>query len=218
MRRRTRVRLSRLVVFMALVAAWTVMVAPGTALAKKKGPPNTETVRFFVTTDSLSDLVIDGVFVDLDGDGILESDGTGVAEGRADKSSVVVNRPSPAVRMDFLDLGLDAFGDPITPFTAGTIYSLDGSGSMGIHDLRKGAVFRYFFRAPGLDGTEVHYRLDGDAIIVPDTLGSSFPTGDPNGYTVLVDNLRVSQDTGKKGNAYEGSFPGATAIIYLDRQ
>ena len=177
-------------------------------------PPRGEEVRFFVTTDPESDLVIDGVFVDPDGDGILESDGFGVAEGRAAKSSVVVNRPSPAVRMDFLDLGTDESGTWITPFTAGAIYSLDGSGSMGIHNMNKGAVFRYFFRAPGIDGSEVHYRLDGDAVII----GRDFPDGDDEGYIVYVDNLRVSQDTGKKGNAYEGGFPLAEAIFYLDRQ
>ena len=77
------------------------------------------------------------------------------------------------------------------------------------------AISKFLFRDDV--NSEVNYRLDGDAMIIPDDANADFPNGDTTGFTVLVDNLRISQDTGKRGNACEGSFPNAMAIIRLDR-
>ncbi len=168
-------------------------------------PPSEEPVRFNVTTGTESAVEIVGVFVG------GSSDGSGSAVGGAGKFNVVVNRPSPAVKLDFL---AEREG---SPFTEGDVFGIGGGGTIDIYNPKKGAAIRYFFRGPGKDGTVVNYRLDGDAVIKPDTPGSSFPNGDPVGYTVTVSDLRVSQDTGKRGNAYEAEFRGTTAIIYLER-
>jgi len=184
----------------ALAGMWIVMATPKTAMAK---PPSKETIYFDVNVTG--DMLLVGTF-------IRNDDGTfyvqpGLAEGRAETlSQVVVNRPSPAIQMDFLAA--------LSCFTAGDIYGLDGSGTLVIIEGNKGQSVRYSFRAYGKDGTLVSYRIDADADIVGDT-GGSFPRGD-TGYTVTVSNIQVSQDTGKKGNACEGSFPEATATIRLD--
>jgi hypothetical protein len=112
--------------------------------------------------------------------------------------------------MDFLDNG----DNGSSPFKSGEVYSTDKSGTLAIQKNKGLWVVRYFFRGPGLDGETVHYRLDGDV--------SSFEVGDAatfpkdNNYVLDVNNLRVSVDTGKKSNGYEGSFP-ETATINLDR-
>ncbi len=195
---------------LALVSA--MLALPGSSLADK---PDQEKVFFDVTTpvdefgNPIGDMVIDGVFVESE-DGMLVSDGSGVALGGAGKSRVGVNRPSPALLMDFLA--------DLECFELDDIYSFDGGGTLVIFDGKKGAYIQYFFRAFGKDGSIVHYRIDGDALIMPDTEGNSFPKGDPDGYTVLVDNIRVSVDTGSRKNGCKGSFPDAMAIIRIDRQ
>lgn len=185
-----------------LAAISAVLATPETVLAAQ---PSKETIRFHVTTpDPLeSDIVIVGTFDSSQSDRIAE----GPAEGRAGKSDVVVNRPSPAIQMDFLA--------PLDCFTAGDIYSLDHGGTLEILQSSKGAFIRYFFRARGKDGELTSYRIDADAEIDSDN-GFSFPKDD-SGYTVTVSNIRVSVDAGPRANGCESSFPDASANIRLDR-
>ena len=182
-----------------LATLWVVLATPETVLAK---PPAKETVRFDV--DVTGDMLLVGTF---------NPDGTtklGLAEGRAGTSNVVVNRPSPAIQMDFLAA--------LSCFTAGDIYSLDHGGSLDIIQSSKGAFIRYFFRAHGKDGELTSYRIDADADIVSDN-GGSFPKGEPvgSGYTVTISNIRVSVDTGSRKNGCKSSFPDASATIRLER-
>jgi hypothetical protein len=180
---------------MLLVGTWISLRMSETAMAKP--------VDILFDVDVTGDMFLVGTF---DQDGNIQP---GPAEGRAGRTNVVVNRPSPAIQMDFMA--------ELPCFSAGDIYSHDGGGTIDIGMSNKHAdQMTYFFRANGKDGTEFHYRLDGDATIVGDN-GGDYPTGD-TAYTVTVTNLRVSQDTGKRGNACEGSFPGATATIRLVRK
>ena len=184
----------------ALVGLWAVLATPETALAKK--PPR-EHVLFDVTTLELSDMVILGVAnPDLGCPAVK----FGPANGRADnKPRVIVNRPSPAIQMDFL-----AVDDASLCFKKGDIVC-DGTLVIGQND----AV--YYFRGPGKSGDEpTRYRLDADADIVPDTPGKPFPRGDV-GYTVTLSNISVSVDAGPRKNGCEGRFPDACAIVRLER-
>ena len=211
---------------LALAAAWGVLTFSGTALANPPdgngnhnhgdggGGGGEETIFFDVTTLVGSDIVIIGVFTDDVSEGtLISSTGCfvieGPAEGRADKHQVIVNRPSPAIQMDFL-AGLSCF-------MAADIYGLNCGGDLVIKQAKNGSEsIEYFFQADGINGAVQAYRIDGDAMIVADN-GGSFPKGD-SGYTVFVDNIRVSQDTGPRRNACEGSFPDALAVIRLDRR
>ena len=171
-----------------------------------------EAVRFIVTTPPESAIQIIGVF-DSEGEFVTDAGCNvtlGPPEGRADKSQVIVNRPSPAIQMDSLAALPECF-------TFGDIYGLACGDTLVIKQAKNGSVtIEYFFWAAGKNGEEQSYRIDGDAMIVADTSGS-FPRGDSGGYTVSVDNIRVSQDTGSRRNACEGSFPDAMAEIRLDR-
>ena len=196
---------------LVLAAGWGFLVPPGTARADHKphhggGGGGEETILFDVRVTGDMELV--GTFNSQTCE-ILGDPNDPVAEGRADKSQVIVNRPSPAIQMDFLAV--------LECFTAGDIYSLDCGGDLVIIQARNGSArIEYYFLADGKNGQEQGYRVDGDAMIVADHQGS-FPKGD-SGYTVFVDNIRVSQDTGPRRNACEGSFPDALAVIRLDRQ
>ena len=172
-----------------------------------------EAVRYDVTTPPESAIEIIGVF-DSEGEFVTDAGcevALGLAEGRADKNQVIVNRPSPAIEMEFLAALPECF-------TFGDIYGLACGDTLVIKQAKNGsASIEYFFWAAGKNGKEQSYRIDGDAMIVADTPGSSFPTGDGGGYTVLVDNIRVSHDTGSRRNACDGSFPDTMAVIRLDR-
>lgn len=196
--KRTRLGLISLAVCIVLAAVWGVLAVRGAALAK---PPAKEAVRFAV--DVTGDMLLVGTF---NPDGTIEE---GLAEGRAGRTNVVVNRPSPAIEMDFLAA--------LSCFTAGDIYSLDDGGSLDIFDSNKGGFFRYFFRAYGKDPEAelTHYRIDADAEIVSDN-GGSFPKGD-SGYTVFLSNIRLSVSSGSRKNGCEGSFRDASATVRLYR-
>jgi len=222
---------------LVLALVWGMLALSGSALADPPdgdgnhnhggggggGGGGEEAILFDVTTPVGSDTEIIGVFGDFDpaAYGIITtptgcSVKLGPAEGQADKRRVIVNRPSPAIRMDFLAALPECF-------TAGDIYSLDCGGDLVIRQAQNGsASIEYFFGAAGINGDVQNYRVDGDAIIVadddPDGLcgDGSFPKG-ACGYSVFVDNISVSQDTGPRSNACEGSFPDAVAEIRLDR-
>ncbi len=131
------------------------------------------------------------------------------------QTRVVVSRPSPAIQMDFLAALPECF-------TAGDIYGLACGGLLNITQESGSQSIKYFFEAEGTDGEVRQYVVDGDAIIVadddPDGIcgDGSFPTG-ACGYTVFVDNLQVSRNTGSGRTACEGSFPDAMAVIRLVR-
>jgi hypothetical protein len=179
---------------------------PTSSLVYAKGKPaSKQTVHFAV--DVTGDIELVGTF---------NSDGTvnvgDVPDGRAG-DRVIVNGPSPALRMDFL-AGLDPVCVP-----TGTIYSLDGSGTLSIGEDANGGNIRYFFRGYGTDltnNTLVHYVLDAPAVIVGMT-GGSFPKGDPVGYTVSVGPfMTVEGSNGKtKKLACEGVVVGAAEILLL---
>ena len=225
---------------LALTLVWAMLALSGGALADPPGDGGhnhggggggggggEETIFFDVRTLDLdggedppvpSDIVIIGFF---------DSDGTsttpegckyfpGPAAGRADKSQVIMNRPSPAIQMDFLAAGPDA----LSCFRAGDIYDLGCQSTMVIKQANNGsASIIFFFGAAGINGDVQSYRVDGDAMIVADDDDcgdGSFPKG-ACGYTVTVYNLSVSKDTGPRSNACEGSFPDAMAVIRLDR-
>lgn len=190
---------------LVLAAAWVSSAVSEPTHAAVGASPR-ETIRFDVRVTGDMELV--GTF-DRQTCEILGDPLDPVAEGRADRSQVVVNRPSPAIQMDFLA--------ELECFTAGDIYSLDCGGDLVIIQARNGSArIEYYFLADGKNGQEQGYRIDGDAIIVADN-GGSFPKGD-SGYTVFVENIQVSHDTGSRRNACEGSFPNAVAVIRLDRQ
>ena len=213
-----------------LAFVWAMLALPGNSLANPPdgdgnhnhgggdggGGGGEEAILFDVTTPAESDMAIIGVFGDFDpeADGIITtptgcSAQEGPAEGRADKRQVIVNRPSPAIQMDFLAALPECF-------TVGDIYALGCGGDLVIRQAQNGsASIAYFFGARGRNGDVQSYVVSGDAIIVADN-GGSFPKGD-TGYTVFVGNISVSQDTGPRSNACEGSFPDALAEIRLDR-
>ncbi len=216
---------------LALALVWATLALSGSALANPPdgdgnhnhgggggGGGGEETIFFDVTTLVGSDMVIVGVFTDDPSQATLTTSTgcfviEGPAEGRADKRQVIVNRPSPAIQMDFLAEGPDG----LSCFMIDDIYGLNCGGDLVIKQANNGSEsIEYFFRAAGINGDVQSYRLDGDAIILADNDGS-FPKGD-TGYTVLVDNISVSQDTGPRSNACQGSFPEAMAVIRLVRQ
>ena len=218
---------------LALAAGWGGLTPSGTALGDPPdengqhhhgsggGGGGEEAVLFDVTTPEGSAIQIIGVF-DSEGDPVppaLCNVNFGPAEGRADKKSVLVNQPSAALQMDFLAAA--ALGC----FTGADLYSLDCAGDVQIGEKQTGAFFVYVFRAPGMDGGLVNYRIDADAEIVSDG-GNPFPKGEPvgGGYTVTLTNIAVSVDTGSPQNACEHTFPGpgtgeneVYATVRLDR-
>ena len=222
---------------LALALVWAMLALSGGALADP--PPHNhggddgdeETVLFDVTTLVGSDIEIIGVF---DGDfdpGLPDDDiittptgcivQLGPAAGGTNtiQTRVIVSQPYPAIQMDFLAEGPDG----LSCFIAGDIYGLNCGILLSISQKKNGsAMIGYFFEARGTDGQVRDYKVDGDAIIVadedPDGIcgDGSFPTG-ACGYTVFVDNLRVSRNTGSGQTACQGSFPDAMAVIRLDR-
>lgn len=213
---------------LALAAGCGILALSGSLLANPPdgngnhnhgggGGGGEETILFDVTTLGGSDMVIVGVFTDDPSQATLTTSTgclviEGAAQGRADKRQVIVNRPSPAIQMDFLA--------ELSCFMADDIYGLICGGDLVIKQANNGSQsIEYFFEAAGINGDVQSYRVDGDAIILADN-GGSFPKGD-TGYTVLVDNISVSHDTGSKTNACQGSFPdpgAALAFIRLDRR
>ncbi|MEE9295730.1 MAG: hypothetical protein V3W34_12310 [Phycisphaerae bacterium] len=218
---------------LALTLVWAMLALSGGALADPPqggehdhggggggggGGGDDVPVLFDVTTLMGSDIQIIG-FIDPE-DGVVVPGAqclitVGPVEGRADKSTVLVNRPSAALQMDFLTALTEC------SFTEGTIYC---GGTIQIGEKNSGAWFVFFFQALGLDGGPVSYRLDADAEILSDG-GNTFPRGEPvgDGYTVCLTNLEVSVDTGPHHNGCEHTFPGPDdpgevfAIIRLDR-
>ena len=211
---------------LALALVWAMLALSGGALADPPphnhgGEDEEEVVLFDVTTLVGSDIEIIGVFTNdplqatlTTSTGCLVIEGP--AAGRSGLHRAIVSQPSPAIQMDFLAEG-PLNPDGLSCFIAGDIYGLNCGILLSISQKKNGsAMIEYFFEAPGTDGEVRQYVVDGDAIIVADN-GGSFPTGDSTGYTVLVDNLQVSRNTGSGRTACEGSFPDAMAVIRLDR-
>ena len=193
----------------AVVVGATIVCQKNSSLYA--APPNGEQVLFEVTTPLGGDIEIVGVFVIVDGTWVLDPDAN--PEGRAGRNNVVVNRPSPAVRLDFL-----AELDECFTATVDDNYSLDSVGTLEIFQNKRGAGIRIFFAARGKDGNLINYRLDSDTVEIFPHDGGSFPKGDNLGYDVMVSGLRVSVDRGKRKNGCVGNFPDAMALIRLERK
>ncbi len=130
---------------LVLAAAWAAFTVPEQADAAR--PPR-ETIVFDVRVTGDMKLVgtLDPQTCEILGDPM--------AEGRSDRRSVIVNRPSPAIRMDFLAA--------LPCFTAGDIYGLDCGGTLVIRQARNdSASIEYFFRAAREDALGVADLLVG---------------------------------------------------------
>lgn len=155
------------------------------------------------------DMLLLGVF---DSEGaIIPSDTAFGAAG----TTVVVAQPSPVIGLDFLGEDEEARSQFLSPY----VYSVDGLGALQIiQDGKKPPVVKYYFRDFAEDGSLVHYVLEADAVILPDNPGSSFPHGDPDGYTVYAYDFHVWEDgSGNRRNRFAKTFWGTTAEIRLDR-